>query len=119
MFRTKEIDPTYELPIATLKIVGCITAIYSDDLINVEVIFQECADDIMTSTELLNSLVFIIYTEKSSFISKQIITYLGFNINSSDIKISLTDHQKKAIWISGQTLQNKIKPSPIFAKPSI
>lgn len=81
MFRTKEIDPTYKLPIATLKIIGCIAAIYSDNLINVELIFQECADDIMTSIELLNSLVFIIHTEKSPFISKQIITYLGFNIN--------------------------------------
>ena len=42
-------------PIATLRINGCIVAIYTHDLINVGATFQEIADNVMASVELLDS----------------------------------------------------------------
>ena len=78
-------------PRTTLRTNGYIVAIYIDDFINVRITFQEFVDNIMASIELLDSLGFIIQPDKSSFMSKKNITFLGFNINSINMKISLTN----------------------------
>ena len=57
-------------PIATLKFDGHIIAIYNDDLINVGLTFDECVENVITSTKLLNSLGFIIHPGKSIFLPK-------------------------------------------------
>ena len=80
-----------KLPIANLRINSYIVAIYIDDPLNVELTFQECFDNIMASIELLDSLGFMIHPDKFSFMPKEYITFLGFNINSKDMKISLTN----------------------------
>ena len=96
MLRAKKIHQAYETPIATLRFNGYIVAIYIDDLLNVGLTFQKCVDNIMALIELLDSLGFTIYPDKSSFMPKQNNTFfIGFNINSKDMKISLIN-QKKA-----------------------
>ena len=57
-------------PVVSMRINGYIVAIYIDDLINIGLKFQECFDNIMASTELLDSLDFIIDLSKSFFIPK-------------------------------------------------
>ena len=69
-------------PTATLRLDGHIIAIYIDDLINVGLTFDECVKNVIISIKLLNSLGFPIYPGKSTFLPKQEITFLGFNINS-------------------------------------
>ena len=56
-------------PIATLRLDGHFVAIYFDDLINVGLIFDECAENIILIL-LLNLLGFIIRSDKSIFLPK-------------------------------------------------
>ena len=81
-------------PIATLRLDGHIIAIYIDDLINVALTFDECVENVITSIKLLNFLGFIIHPNKSIFLPKQEITFLGFNINSQKMEITLTETLK-------------------------
>ena len=69
-------------PIATARLDGHMIAIYIDDLINVGLKFDACVGNVITSIKLLNSLGFIIHPDKSTFLPKQEIAFLGFNINS-------------------------------------
>ena len=81
-------------PIAILRLDGHIIAIYVDDLINVGLTFDECVENLIASIKLLNSLGFIIYSDKSISLPKQEITFLGFNINSQKMEITLTETKK-------------------------
>ena len=56
-------------PIATLRLDSHFVAIYFDDLINVGLIFDECAENIILIL-LLNLLGFIIRSDKSIFLPK-------------------------------------------------
>ena len=76
-------------PGATLRLDDHIIAIYIDDLINVELKFDECVENVIPSIKRLNSQRFII--EKFIFFPKQEILFLGFNINSQNMEITLTD----------------------------
>ena len=80
-------------PIATLRLDGHIIAIYIDDLVNVGLTFDECIENVTTSTKLLNSLGFIIHPDKSIFLPKQV----GFNINSQKMEITLTDIKEETL----------------------
>ena len=77
-------------PIATIILDGHIIAIYIDDLINVGLIFDQCVENVIASIKLLKSMGFIIHPDKSIFLPKQEITFLGFNINSQKMEITLT-----------------------------
>ena len=63
--------------IATLRLDCHIIAIYTDDLINVGLTFHECVENVIVLIELLNSLGFIIHSDKSIFLPKQEKTFLG------------------------------------------
>lgn len=105
IFRSKKLTKLMKLPIATLRINGCIVAIYIDDLINAGLVFREYVDNIMASIELLNSIGF----NKCTFMPKRNITFLGLTIHSRDIKISLTYQKKDTLWLPYQTLRNNPK----------
>lgn len=64
--------------------------------------FKECADNVFYTCDLLKKLGFIIHEEKSIFKPTQSFAFLGFEINSVEMTISLTD--KKIA-----TLRQKIK----------
>ena len=84
-------------PIATLGLDGDIIAIYVDDLINVWLTFDECVKNVKTSIKNLNSPGFLIHPDKSISLPKQVITFLGFNINSKKMVIPLTDTKKETL----------------------
>ena len=69
-------------PIATLRLDVHIIAIYIDDLINVGLTFDQWVVNVIASIKHLNSLGFIIHPDKSIFLPKQEITFLGFDTNS-------------------------------------
>ena len=82
-------------PIAMIRLDGHTIAIYIDDLVNVGLTFDECVKNVNASIKLLNLLGFIIHSDKSVFLPKQEITFLGFNINSHKMEITLTDTKKE------------------------
>ena len=84
-------------PIATLRLDGHITVVYIDDLINIGLTFDESVKNVTTSIKVLNLLGFIIHLDKSIFLPKHEITFLGLNINSQKIEITLTDKNKETL----------------------
>ena len=84
-------------PIATLRLDGHFIAICIDDLINVGLTYDACVKNVIASIKLLNSLGFIIHPDKSIFLPKQEITFLGFNINSQKMGITLIDTKNKTL----------------------
>ena len=86
-----------KLPIATLRLDGHIIATYIDDLINVGLTFDEFVENVIASIRLLNSLGLIIQPDKSIFLRKREITFLGFNINSQKMEITLADTKKETL----------------------
>ena len=62
-----------------------------------KVLDDECFENVITSIKLLNSLRFIIHSDKHIFLSKQEITSPGFNINSQKMEITLTGTKKKSL----------------------
>ena len=84
-------------PIATLRLDGHFIAIYIDDLINVGLTYGAYVKNFLASIKLLNSLGFIIHPDKSIFLPKQEITFLGFNINSQKMGITLIDTKNKTL----------------------
>ena len=84
-------------PIATLRLDGHFIAIYIDDLINVGLTYDAYVKNFLASIKLLNSLGFIIHPDKSIFLPKQEITFLGFNINSQKIGATLIDTKNKTL----------------------
>ena len=56
--------------------------------------FKECLDKVIEPVSLLESLGFIIHPDKSKFIPSQVITFLGFVIDSVPMKVYLTVERK-------------------------
>ena len=96
-------------PIAIIILDGHIIAIYIDDLINVGLIFDQCVENVIASIKLLKSMGFIIHPDKSIFLPKQEITFLGFNINSQKMEITLTITKKETLKACCSELLHKNK----------
>ena len=84
-------------PIHILRVDTQTIAIHIDDLINVGLKFDECAEHVIASITFLNSLGFVIHSDKSIFLPKQEITFLWFNINSQKMEVTLTDTKKQTL----------------------
>lgn len=95
---TKLLKPVF----ASLRSKGFISVVYIDDVYLQGSTFKECADNVFYTCDLLKKLGFIIHEEKSIFKPTQSFAFLGFEINSVEMTISLTD--KKIA-----TLRQKIK----------
>ena len=53
--------------------------------------FEECKDAVIDTCDLLLKLRFSIHPDKSQFIPVQKTEYLGFNLDSTSMTVSLTD----------------------------
>ena len=53
--------------------------------------FEDCKDAVIDTCDLLLKLRFSIHPDKSQFIPVQKIEYLGFNLDSTSMTVSLTD----------------------------
>ena len=70
--------------------------------------FEECKDAVIDTCDLLLKLRFSIHPDKSQFIPVQKIEYLGFNLDSTSMTVSLTDvKQQKIKTPIGETFQCK------------
>ena len=75
---------------------------YIDDSCLIGTSFGSCTENVLNTMSLLDNLGFTIHPEKSVCVSTQILTYLGFVLNSLNMAISLT--QDKANKIIQQCL---------------
>jgi len=90
---TKILKPVF----AHLRELGHTSVIYVDDSLLGGDTFVECKENVMITRSLLEELGFYIQYEKSVIVPTQEITFLGFNINTVDMTISLTEKKKENI----------------------
>ncbi len=85
--------------LASLRLLRIILAIYIDDLINMHKSKKVCAIYTNKIIDLLTQLGFTINMAKSSLEPSNIVEFLGFVINSSNMTIQLTNKKKLAISV--------------------
>lgn len=76
--------------LCVLRTKGHIIIIFIDDLLLIATSFDKCCETVIETIQLLSKLGFVVHLEKSVFIPQRNVTFLGFAINSSTMKITLT-----------------------------
>ena len=79
---------------------------------------DDCANNVLDTTKLLDGFGFIIHPDKSSFIPDQVITILGFKINSIVMRVFPTAEKIQKIKASCLELLHSPTPS-IRQVPSV
>ena len=86
-----------KVPFTYLRKKGHLSVVYVDDSYLQGKTYQECLNNIRDSISILQELGFTIHPTKSSLIPKQNINFLGFDIDSRNMTISLTFEKKMKI----------------------
>jgi len=86
-----------KIPFSYLRKKGFISVVYVDDSYLQASSFAECQQNVQDTVALLEELGFTIHDKKSSLVPKQHITFLGFEFNSLDMTIRLTNVKKVRI----------------------
>ena len=100
---TKLLKPVF----AKLRERGFESVIYVDDSLLQGDDFKECAENIRITLRCLQELGFVIHPRKSILYPTQIITFLGFIINTLNMTVRLTPEKKAKIIAKGLGLLNK------------
>ena len=77
-------------PLSTLQKQGHIAVAHLDDLYLQGQTYEKCVLNVIDTTVLLDKLGLVVHPEKSTFIPTQVLTILGFVINSVTMTIQLT-----------------------------
>lgn len=86
-------------PVVThLRNQGLLLVIYLDDLLCINNTYESCIDSVSAARELLESLGFVINKDKSNLLPSQIQTFLGFELNSKHMCLSLPDKKRQNIF---------------------
>ena len=80
-------------PFANLRLLGHIISGYLDDSFLQGKTYDACVKNTIDTIIMLDKLGFVIHPDKSAFLPKQIIVFLGFTINSVDMTLTLTDEK--------------------------
>eukprot|EP00794_Sanderia_malayensis_P014575 gene14575-16077_t len=89
-FCPRKFTKLLKLVLSTLRKKGLILCAYIDDLLLVATTYEKCVAAVLDTIKILDSLGFVVHTEKSIFSPQNHITFLGFEINSISMKITLT-----------------------------
>ena len=76
---------------------GHSSVIHVDDFLLAGYTYKDCLDNVHETKLLLEGLGFHIHPKKPVFLPTQVITFLGFEINTVSITISLTNAKKNKI----------------------
>ena len=101
-------------PFPILKSHGYLSVVFFDDSYLQGHTFCTCEDNVNATVDLLQFLGFIIHPEKSILVPTQEIEFLGFLLNSVEMKIKLTDCKsgkinskiKKLLYEGKQTIRD-------------
>lgn len=77
-------------PLAHLRLNKHIICGYIDDFYLQGKTQSDCVENVIDSLNMLDSLGFVIHPDKSNFVPTQVIVFLGFEINSVEMKVRLT-----------------------------
>ena len=80
-------------PFANLRLLGHIIRGYLDDSFLQGKTYDACVKNTIDTIIMLDKLGFVIHPDKSAFLPKQIIVFLGFTVNSVDMTVTLTDEK--------------------------
>lgn len=98
-------------PLSTLRSNGHIVMAYIDDLLCLNSTKDMVKATVTETCRLFHELGFIVHPVKSQFEPCQIITYLGFIINTIDMTVSLPDAKQQDIVQNCIDLLQSSKPS--------
>lgn len=91
---TKVLKPAF----ASLREEGHMSVIYVDDTFLIGDSFSECIKNVVATIRVLQSLGFTIHIKKSVLTPSKMITFLGYNIDSHNMTISITPKKKDKIF---------------------
>lgn len=86
---TKVMKPVAKL----LRRTGLLSTVYLDDWLLIGQSFEDCLENVEQTKSLLTALGFIINEEKSCLTPSKCCLFLGYNINSKDLQVSLPDQK--------------------------
>jgi len=110
---TKLLKPVY----ATLRQSGHLSSYIDDSYLQGDD-FNDCVTNVIATIKLFDSLGFVIHPLKSVLVPSQRITYLGFVLDSIEMKIYLTrDKAQKLKDACNKILACSTPSSPIAAGP--
>ena len=101
-------------PLSTLHKQGHIVVAHLDDLYLQGQTYEKCVQNVIDTTVLLDKLGSVVHPEKSTLIPTQVLTILGFIINSVAMTIQLT--RKKATSLENVCTELLANPSPSIRK---
>ena len=104
---TKILKPVY----ATLRSQGFENVGYIDDSYLQGGTFADCDTNVAATTNLFGDLGFILNQEKSVFEPRQMITFLGFVLNSVAMTVTLTPGKATKLVTKAKTILGKQSPS--------
>ena len=98
-------------PLCTLHKQGHIAVAHLDDLYLQGQTYEKCVLNVIDTTVLLDKLGLVVHPEKSTFIPTQVLTILGFVINSVAMTIQLTREKAAGLQNVCSELLEKSSPS--------
>ena len=108
-----EVMRVFKPPFSILRSYGYLSVIFFDDSYLQGHTFSTCEDNVNTAVDVLQFLGFTIHPEKSVLVPTQEIEFLGFVLNSVEMKIKLIDCKPGKIILKIKKLLKKNKPSEI------
>ena len=81
----------------SLQELGYESSVYVDNNLLLTNTFRECSDDVLSTISLLQELRVVIHSAKSVFVTTQKITFLGFEIDTLNMTLTLTSNKKENI----------------------
>ena len=108
---TKILKPVF----AYLRDLGYMSVVYVDDTLLVGDTYEECLENVNKTMEVLEKLGFTIHQTKSVFKPTQIITFLGFIINTTNMTLSLSQEKRQAIFELICKLENDLVSTRMVA----
>ncbi|XP_074629610.1 uncharacterized protein LOC141887255 [Acropora palmata] len=100
---TKLLKPVFNI----MRQKGYLSSSYIDDCYLQGATYGECHDNVQETLMLLGDLGFPIHNEKSVLIPSQVLTFLGFVLNSVTMTVQLTKSRKQKLKTACLTLVNK------------
>ena len=104
---TKLLKPVFSL----LRQQGHISVAYIDDSWLMADNFAQCTKNVIDTISLLDKVGFVIHPEKSVLLPTQIITFLGFVLNSILMQVSLTPERAQKLKDACENLLATASPS--------
>ena len=96
-----------KVPFAHFRAQGQDNSANIDDSCLLGTSFDDCHRNVEMTTTLLDSLGFTIHPDKSCLVPTQVLTYLGFILDSVDMTVSLTKEKAAKIVKLSQILKRK------------